>query len=58
MLVRFYDNHGQLNQVADKSGVKLKNLRKWLDGEKLSQSDRDLLCKDVDPSFTGQVKIT
>jgi len=58
MLVRFYDNHGQLKIVAKETGVPIKNLRSWLDGGNLSQGDRELLCKDVDPAWTGKVKIT
>ena len=58
MLVRFYDNHGQLNKVANKTGVPIKNIQKWLNGGNLSKSDREKLCKDVDPKWTGKVKIT
>ena len=57
MLVRFYDNHGSLKQVANKSGVTIENLRKWLDGGVLSESDRRLLSKDVEPPWNGPVKI-
>lgn len=58
MLVRFYDNHGSLKQVADNTGVPIKNLRKWLDGGSLSESDRKLLSKDVEPPWDGPVKIS
>lgn len=43
LLVRFYDNHGSLNQVAEKSGVPLKALREWLDGGALSDEHRKIL---------------
>ncbi len=43
LLVQFYDNHGQLDKVATKSGVPEINLRKWLDGGVLSESDRKIL---------------
>ncbi len=58
MLVRFYDNHGQLKPVSDKTGVPMTRLQKWLSGGKLLKSDKGKLCKDVDPSFTGEVKTT
>lgn len=57
MLVRFYDNWGKLKQVSEKTGVPVKNLRVWLDGGELSESDRKLLSKDVKPPWDGPVKI-
>lgn len=57
LLVRFYENHGQLKQVAEKTGVPIPDIQSWLDGGELSTENRELLSKDIDPAFTGTIEV-
>lgn len=57
LLVRFYENHGQLKQVSEKTGVAVGDIQAWLEGGKLSAENRVKLSKDVDPAFTGTIEV-
>jgi len=57
LLVKFYENHGQLKQVAEKTGVPISRIQAWLDGGELSEENRGLLSKDIDPAFTGTIEV-
>ena len=57
LLVQFYDNHGALKKVEEKTGVPASRIKKWLNGGELSKEDRELLEKPVDKQWTGEVML-
>jgi hypothetical protein len=57
LLVRFYDNHGALKQVSERTGVPVKILEKWMSGGSLPRENRDMLENCVDKEWTGKVMV-
>jgi len=58
LLVQAEENFGRLKNVSKKTGVPLSALRSWLRGGKLSDENRKILSKDIDPAFTGKVIVS